>query len=108
MIVNAKQFSERTGFPLAMIRRLCRTGIIRHWRCGRVFLFDEDKAMKTLEMLQEQPHPYFQSAAYERFGRYKTLPKGGEIKSHTEELRQLLREKRKQEREEYERKQGKL
>ncbi len=107
MIVNAKQFSERTGFPLAMIRRLCRTGVIRHWRCGRVFLFDEDKAMKTMEMLQEQPHPYFQSALYERFGRSKILSKGGEIMSRTEELRQLLREKRKQEREEYERKQRK-
>ena len=102
MIVNAKQFSERTGFPLAMIRRMCRTGVIRHWRCGRMFLFDEDKAMKTLEMLQEQPHPYFQSAAYARFGCYKTLPKGGVIKSGTEELRQRLREKRKQQRKEHE------
>ncbi len=107
MIVNAKQFSERTGFPLAMIRRLCRKGVIRHWRCGRVYLFDEDKAMKTMEMLKEQPPSYFSVGSYEKFRRHPMLPKGGEIKSRTEELRSLLREKRKQEREEYERGQRK-
>ena len=98
MIINAKQFAEKTGFPLKMIRRLCRTGIIRHWRCGRVYLFDEDKAMKTMEMLKEEPPAYSPVPTFERFGRYKKPPKGGEIRSYTEELRQLLRAKRKQER----------
>lgn len=55
MIVNAKQFSERTGFPLEMIRRLCRMGVLEHWRAGRVYLLDEEKTMRKMEMLKEQP-----------------------------------------------------
>jgi hypothetical protein len=41
MIVNAKQFSVKTGFPLAMIR-LCRMGVLEHWKAGRVYLLDEE------------------------------------------------------------------
>ena len=107
MIVNAKEFCKRTGFPLTMIRRLCRTGVIRHWQCGRMYLFDEDKAMKTLEMLQEQPPVYSSVLSCSKFGRNKTLPKGGKIRSYSEELRQLLQERRKQEREKRENKNGK-
>ena len=107
MILNAKEFCKKTGFPLTMIRRLCRTGVIRHWQCGRMYLFDEDKAMKTLEMLQEQAPLYSPVLSYSKYGRNKTLPKGGKIRSYSEELRQLLRERRKQEREKHGHKIGK-
>ena len=57
MILNAKQFSATTGFPLEMIRRYCRTGILSHWKVGRVYLLDYDRTIKKLALLKENaPH----------------------------------------------------
>lgn len=55
MVVSAKTFSLETGFPLKLIRRLCRTGILEHWLSGRVYLLDRDKALTQMQMLRAQP-----------------------------------------------------
>lgn len=57
MILNAKQFSTQTGFPLETIRRYCRTGILPHWKAGRVYLLDFDKTIKKLALLKENTAP---------------------------------------------------
>lgn len=58
MILNAKQFSATTGFPLEMIRRYCRTGILSHWKVGRVYLLDYDRTIKKLALLKENSAPH--------------------------------------------------
>ena len=50
MILSAKDFAKRTGFPLAMIRRLCRNGTLPHWKNGRVYLLDVDKALAAMQL----------------------------------------------------------
>lgn len=42
MIISAKEFAARTGFPVKLVRRLCRTGILEHWLSGRVYLLDKE------------------------------------------------------------------
>lgn len=101
MIVNAKQFSEKTGFPLKMIRRLCRMGVLEHWRVGRVYLFDEEKAMRKMEMLKEQPPgaAYYSEVVFGKLNRNSILP--FEIPpigmTGTERLKLLLKQRREQE-----------
>ena len=57
MIVNAKQFCAHTGFPLETVRRYCRTGVLSHWRAGRVYLLDFEKTLKKMQLLKENaPH----------------------------------------------------
>lgn len=101
MIVNAKQFSEKTGFPLKMIRRLCRMGLLEHWRAGRVYLFDEEKAMCKMEMLKEQPPgaAYYSEALFGKINRNSISPfhKPPMGMSGTEYLKLLLKQKREQE-----------
>jgi len=58
MILNAKQFALQTGFPLETIRRYCRTGILPHWKAGRVYLLDFDKTVKKLALLKENNAPH--------------------------------------------------
>ena len=53
MILSAKEFAERTGFPLAMIRRMCRNGNLPHWKNGRVYLLDVDKALAAMQLQKE-------------------------------------------------------
>ena len=53
MILNAKEFSSSTGFPLAMIRRLCRNGHLPHWKCGRAYLLDKDQTVTRLALFKE-------------------------------------------------------
>lgn len=55
MIVCAAQFARKTGFPLATIRRWCNLGYIAHWRLGRKMLFDDEKALRAIELLKESP-----------------------------------------------------
>lgn len=98
-IVNAKQFAEATGFPLATIRRWCNEGHIRHWRLGRKLLFDFDKAMKAVEQLQEQPPVYvFPTATPGRKSRSPTAYAGATLPPAdgrgAERLRELLKAKR--------------
>ena len=57
MIVNAKQFCTQTGFPLETVRRYCRTGILPHWKAGRVYLLDYEKTVKKLALLKENTAP---------------------------------------------------
>ena len=58
MKVNAKTFSERTGFPLKLIRRMCRMGQLEHWRIGKVYWLDEQKALAQMELYKEAPPAY--------------------------------------------------
>lgn len=51
-IINAKQFSQKTGYPLAMIRGYCRENRLPHWMCGRVYLLDEDEALAVMQTLK--------------------------------------------------------
>ena len=69
MIVNAKQFATATGFPLETIRRYCRTGILSHWKAGRVYLLDFDKTVKKLALLKENAPSYGNRAAQWRSNR---------------------------------------
>ena len=63
MLMCAKQFCAETGFPLIMIRRLCRTGILPYWRSGRVYLLDKERTLEKLELLREKtPAPAYMSA----------------------------------------------
>ena len=55
MVVSAKEFALETGFPVKLIRRLCRTGILEHWLSGKVYLLDRDKALAKMQMLKAQP-----------------------------------------------------
>lgn len=50
--VNAKEFSEMTGFPLCVVRRLCRQGVIPCWNFRTRYLMDPDEAYKVLLALQ--------------------------------------------------------
>ena len=69
MIVNAKQFATQTGFPLETIRRYCRTGILSHWKAGRVYLLDFDKTVKKLALLKENAPSFGNSEAQWRKNR---------------------------------------
>lgn len=51
-IINAKQFSQKTGYPLAMIREYCRENRLPHWVRGRVYLLDEDEALAVMQTLK--------------------------------------------------------
>lgn len=52
-VVNVKEFCQRTGFPLAMLRAYCREGKISHWQRGRVYLLNEDDAISELNDLKD-------------------------------------------------------
>lgn len=97
MIVNAKQFSERTGFPLEMIRRLCRMGVLEHWRAGRVYLLDEEKTMRKMEMLKEQPPTaaYYSEVVFGKRNRnsVSTLGNPPEGMTGTERLKLLIKQR---------------
>ena len=58
MKVNAKTFSEKTGFPLKLIRRMCRLGQLEHWRIGKVYWLDEQKALAQMDLYKEAPPAY--------------------------------------------------
>ena len=53
VVINVKQFCKKTGFPLAMIRTLCREGKLSHWKRGRVYLLNEDTAVKELDEMKD-------------------------------------------------------
>lgn len=55
MLLSAKEFATKTGFPVKLIRRMCRTGQLEHWQSGRVYLLNEDKALKALELYKAVP-----------------------------------------------------
>ena len=53
MILNAAEFSKKTGFPLKYIRRLCRQNLVPNWNTGAQYLLDEEEAMKVLTTLRD-------------------------------------------------------
>lgn len=53
MILNAREFCEKTNFPLKYIRRLCRQNLIPNWNTGSQYLLDEEEAMKVLAALRD-------------------------------------------------------
>ena len=55
MKVTAKEFSARTGFPLKLIRRMCRSGQLDHWQIGRRYYVDEEKALLQMELYKATP-----------------------------------------------------
>ena len=55
MVLTLKKFCEETGFPRKMVKQLANAGTLPHWRRGRTYLFDREKTMATLTMLQAQP-----------------------------------------------------
>ena len=87
MIISAKEFARRTGFPVKLVRRLCRTGILEHWLSGRVYLLDKEKALAQMQMLKAQPiyQPQPQRA---RCRNVNKLP--GKYASRTERLKDLI------------------
>ena len=87
MVVTLKDFCLQTGFPHKMIKSLANTGILPHWRQGRMYLFDKEKTMQKLEMLKAVP--IYEPAAPERTT-IKKLPsiKGG---SGTERLKAMIK-----------------
>lgn len=101
MIINAKQFAEKTGFLLAMIRRLCRIGVLAHWRSGRVYLLDEDKAMRTMETLKEQlpSYNYYPETACRRRKGYSSTSVFSSGMSYHERIQQMKKENREQKQE---------
>lgn len=55
MVLTLKKFCEETGFPRKMVKQLANAGTLPHWRRGRTYLFDSEKTLATLTMLQAQP-----------------------------------------------------
>ncbi len=53
IILSAKEFSQETGYPLKTLRRLCRQGILKHWRSGRVYLLEKEQTISALRQMQE-------------------------------------------------------
>lgn len=98
-IMNCAQFSRATGWPLATVRRWCNLGIIRHVRLGRVMLFDDAEAKKSIQQLQESPPVYLyptgtpgrKSRSPTTYAGYSLPPADGH---GAERLRELLKNKR--------------
>lgn len=55
MVLTLKAFCDETGFPRKMVKQLANAGTLPHWRRGRTYLFDMEKTLATLTMLQAQP-----------------------------------------------------
>ena len=92
MVISAKQFSAETGFPVKLIRRLCRTGQLPHWRSGKVYLLDKDQALTRMQLLKEQIRPPVPAAPVRIRGRSAAkVPEGS---TGTERLKALLRKRK--------------
>lgn len=89
MKVTAKVFAAKTGFPLKLIRRMCRTGQLEHWQIGRVYWLDEQKAASTMELYKAIP--IYTPKNHERCRNVKRLP--GKFASRTERLKALIKNK---------------
>ena len=56
MIHNVKQFCKETGYPLSMIRRMCRSGELPYLRNGRVMLIDGEVCKRILTQRASEQH----------------------------------------------------
>ncbi len=94
MRISAKEFSRRTGFPLRLIRRMCRLGQLDHWQVGKVYLLDESRALSQLELYKARP-PQVEPEPTRRLDRCR---KGGGTQppcgSGTERLRELIKNRK--------------
>lgn len=86
MIVSAKEFAEKTGFPVKLIRRMCRTGQLEYWQSGRVYLLDDVKAAATMQLYKAVP--IYTPNPQERCRNVKRLPE--KYGSRTERLKAIL------------------
>lgn len=87
MVITAKEFAKKTGFPVKLIRRMCRTGQLEHWQSGRVYLLDETKAAATMELYKAVPI-YTPAQKKERCRTIKKLPE--RYTSRTERLKEII------------------
>ena len=52
-VVTTKEFCERTHFPLRLLRKYCRDGIIKYWPNGKKqFLIDYDDAVEQIKKMR--------------------------------------------------------
>ena len=92
MVISAKQFSAETGFPVKLIRRLCRTGLLPHWKSGKVYLIDKDQALSRMQMLKEQIRPPVPAVPVRIRGRSAAkVPEGS---TGTERLKALMKKRK--------------
>ena len=92
MKVSAKTFAARTGFPLKLIRRMCRTGQLEHWRIGRVYLLDEEKTIAALEMYKAAAPAYTPAREQNRCRNVKPYNDG--YTSRTARLKAMIKQRK--------------
>ena len=93
MIISAKQFCIETGFPVKLIRRLCRTGILPHWQSGKVYLLDKEKTLTKMEMLKAMPvYQPAPTAPYKE--KYQRIGKRQHVGSMTQELKEMIKQRK--------------
>lgn len=51
--VYANKFAEITGYPLAAVKQLCKTGIISYLPVGNKYLIDTEQALVEINTYQE-------------------------------------------------------
>lgn len=74
MVISAKQFCAETGFPVKMIRRMCRAGQLEHWKQGRVYLLDKEATLIRLELFKaQQPCPGVSELPRQRRNKFVSL-----------------------------------
>ena len=95
-VLSAKQFSAETGFPLKLIRRLCRTGQLPHWKSGKVYLLDREQALARMQLLKEQvlTRPQVQALPVKRRNRTVTHAGPSDGSTGTERLKALMKMKK--------------
>ena len=78
-------------------------GVLSRWRAGRVCLFDEDKSIRIMEMLKEQPPAYnnYSEPVYGKRKRASASSPYPNGMSRSEQLWQLIKEKLKRERDSF-------
>lgn len=87
MKVTAKAFATKTGFPVKLIRRMCRTGQLEHWQIGRVYWLDEQKAATTMELYKAVP--IYTPKKQDRCRTIKRLPE--KYPNRTERLKAMIK-----------------
>ncbi len=53
-LLNAKEFAEKSGFPLSMVRRYCRCGLIPCWKIGRTYRVIYEEAFEAMMKARER------------------------------------------------------
>ena len=91
MVLTLKKFCEETGFPRKMVKQLANAGTLPHWRRGRTYLFDKEKTLTTLTMLQAQPLSFSELLTHlPRQMRSNVIALPG---SRTQQLKELRKQK---------------